>query len=181
MQIQVDATDVVRRADLLEGAGELLLEEILRVGYARSKDAARFAQRRFREGGTTATRTARRTSALYDAYDGDAERGEDQGLPSVLVSAGLIKPDTDAEVLHYGRVHEGIDASGQRVDKFTILPRASEFLKFRLPPEKGGGFVMTRGPIELKPRPTLPAIQERLLEQLPKDVEAAFQRVVGVA
>lgn len=177
MEIQVDASQVLAKAGVLARASDRLIGELERVGTERGSDAVRFIQRKFRTGApyTTETRTARRTGGLYDSYDSEVVpvRGTRRGID---LRIGLIKPGESDDVLRRGRIHEGYDAAGNRVDEFVITPRNSEYLLFQLPPELGGGWRRVKK-VVLKARPTFPEVAERLPPYLEQDVKDAYQRV----
>lgn len=179
MQFVFDTSDVLRKADILQGASARLLALLEQKGVERGADATRFIQRKFRTGApyTTETRTARRSGGLYDAYDSKVERTDDGGRRGIDLHVGLIKPGEDGQVLVRGRVHEGFDANGNPVEQFVITPTHAPYLRFQLPPEKGGGWVTTKGPVVLKPRRSFPEVKERLRPYLVQDVRDCFGRV----
>ena len=178
MRFEIDASDVLARSQSLIGAGDRLLEQIERRTVERGHDAKRFWQRRFRTGApyTTETRTARRSGGLYDAIDSVVDAVNEGPRRGFDLHLGGIKPGETDEVLQRFRIHEGYDAAGNRGDQFEILPRNGEYLTFRLPPEKGGGWRRVRR-VTLRPRPTFPAILEMLPPYLEQDIRDAYQQV----
>ena len=174
MRIEVDASDVLAKAKTLSFGSRELMERLDQIGVQRGADAVRFIQRRFRQGGTSASRTAQRTGKLYDAYDSETERVDDGSRRGIDLHVGLIKPGESDEVLLYGRVQEGYDAGGNRVSQFTIVPRTSDWLVFKT---ADGRWVRTKK-VVLRPRPTFPAVEEMLPPYLIEDVQHAFHDVV---
>lgn len=179
MRCEVDVTDVLRTADHFHGAGDRMLADLERRATAHAADAVRFIQRRYRTGApyTTETRTAIRAGGLIDAYDSRVDRVTEGGRRGMEVGVGGIKPGVSGEVLQRLRIHEGYDVAGNRVESFRIVPRAAKHLRFRLPPEKGGGFV-TVDEVILRPRPSFPAVQDRLKPVLQQDIRDSFAQVV---
>lgn len=146
--------------------------------------AVQFARITFRRG-ASATSTAVRSGRLLRSYGHEAK---DQGSRGFVLDYGPIRAQS-GEVVKHARVHEGFNASGERVSQFVIRPRKGRFGRF--PIRSGGGLskagivgwrTYTREkPVILKPRPTFPAVQERLEKEIPERSRAVFRRLFGDA
>jgi hypothetical protein len=89
----------------------------------------------------------------------------------------------------HARIHEGYDAGGNKVSQFVIRPKRGKFGRF--PIRVGGGLskgnivgwrTYTRAkPVILRPRPTFPAVEARLVAELPERGRVAFRRLFGEA
>lgn len=149
----------------LRAAPEELRRSVGRLLFERGEYGKRYWQRRFRTGGTSSTRTARRTSKLHDAVGAAVK---DEG-GKIVLDFGLVQPETTDAVLQYARVHEGIDAQGNEVTQFVIRPKKARALSWVGP---DGRRVFARQ-VTLRPRPGLRHTFDRMTE----NVEAELLRL----
>jgi hypothetical protein len=156
--------------------------ELAREANAAGAAAVQFARENFLTGGTTATRTAVRSGRRLRSYGHAVAKRSD----GVVLDYGPIRAAGGVVPIHV-RVHEGFDQAGNRVDQFVIRPKNKPYGRFPLRVGGGlakGGIVGWRTytrerPVILRPRPTFPAVQSRLENELPERGSKAFQRLFG--
>ena len=175
----------------LEGAGEALAalsgaKDKIREGWAEAsfKVGATQVRRIRREFRTTrsSTSTGVQTGALRRSYAHEVKRTA-QG---VELSIGAIKPTQKGRVPLHARVHEGFDASGNRVSKFIIKSKKpGGFLVFPIRAGDGigvagiTGWVRTKGPIKLRPRPSLDAVARDAPKEIQDRAARIFQQAIA--
>jgi hypothetical protein len=169
--VHVVGDDLRVEALRLRAAPAALRQSVGRLFFERGEYGKTYWQRRFRTGGTTATRTARRTSKLHDAIGASVKESGDK----ITLDFGLVRPETTSEVLGYARVHEGIDAGGNEVSQFIIEPKKAGVLSWVGP---NGRRVFARR-VVLKPRPGLRPTFERMTENVEGELLKLADQAVG--
>lgn len=178
-KLETNPPDLLRRMN--RGAW---LREMGREAEQAGNEAVQFARKTFLTGGTTPTRTAVRSGRRLRSYAHKVTKSGDR----ILLDYGPIRATGGLVPIHV-RVHEGFDRGGNRVDQFVIRPKRGAYGRF--PIRQGGGLAKgnivgwrtyTREkPVILRPRPTFPAVEQRLGRELPERGSAAFRRLFGEA
>lgn len=175
------STTPVNLLTLLNGGRQRFQEEFDRELYAIGAESVTKMRNEILTGGTTATRTAVRSARRVNAYGHTPVRREGT---RASMDVGAIMPGPGGRVPLHVRVQEGFDAQGNRVDQFVIKPKKGPFLVF--PIRQGGGlakenivgWVRTRGPVILRPRPALPTAAKYIQEEVPRRGLAVFRRTL---
>lgn len=182
---------MARFSTQLEGATEVLrvlggAKDEIRKGWKAAADQVGVTEvRRIRREFRTvrsATSTGVQSGALRRSY-GHAVKERPDGID---LEIGAIAPVSGRVPLH-ARVHEGYDAFGNRVSRFVIKPKNKPYLHF---PIFGGGgrttalknitgWVRTKGPIILKPRPSLDSVAQRVPALLDRRAAEVFRRTLN--
>lgn len=176
-KLETNPSDLLRRM-----SSDNWRREMKREANEAGAQAVQFARSTFLTGGTTPTRTAVRSGRRLRSYGHRV--GEHGG--GLFLDYGAIRATGGLVPIHV-RVHEGFDAGGNRVSQFVIRPKRKAYGRFPL--RRGGGLskagivgwrTYTREkPVILRPRPTFPAVQERLERELPERGTRAFRRLFG--
>lgn len=178
MRVDIQETGSRELAAALKAAPEKLRRGIAQAVYATGSRAVAHIKRRYRTSGG-ADSTWRRSGRLVNSYAHEVKRvGRD-----ITLDIGAIRPTDQGQVPIHARVHEGIDAQGNRVDEFIIRPVRAPYLHFPIR-QHGGlssgnitGWVRTTE-VRLKPRPALEPIRENVARQLLEDAERVVADVV---
>lgn len=193
MRAEITTTGLGEAAARLSKAGAGVQEKWRASLHRTGTEAKNYIIERYRTGGTTSDRTAVRSGKLRRAYRFAVTRKS--GV--MELSVGLLRAKTDSDVLQYGRMQEGFNASGQRVSQFIIRPKKpGGVLIFpkkyaRNPPPRKvrskvtGKKVWNREDyvfakqVTLKPRPAFPGTQKKFEPILRKRLEEGFAAAVG--
>ena len=145
----------------------------------------------------SSTSTQRQTGALSRSYASEVKQTQQgvelsigaikpTGLKLTYTKGGKPKYTKEGMVPRHARIQEGYDASGNRVSEFIITPKKpGGFLVF--PIRQGGGrsvanivgWVRTKGPIKLKPRPSLDAVARDAPKEIQDRAARIFQQAIA--
>ena len=166
MKIVVEETGSHALIEALRVAPEKIRRGVAREAFKIGARAVELIKRQYRTT-ASATSTARRSGRLVRSYDHKVAR--DAGDVTLVV--GAIRPTDQGQVPIHARVHEGFDASGNRVEQFIIRAKNAPYLHF--PIRSGGGLSVKSiagwvkvKQVILRPRPALEPISDNLSRTL---------------
>lgn len=179
MRIVVDASAAHRAGVKLVGAKRRIQAAAAKTMFRLGEDAVTYIKREFRSGPTTSRTTQIRTNRLRSSYS-QRTQPEGNGI-GVITDVGLMQAGQD--VLRYGRLMEGYDASGHRFTQKTIRAKAGGWLTFPIfNPDTPGmartnivGWVRKRS-VVFRPRPSFDATAKKFQPIMQREVADIIAR-----
>jgi hypothetical protein len=160
---QVGAGDVIRA---LQRAVSDVPKQMAEAAFTIGAKAVEEIKREYRSTGSR-TSTWVRSGQLRRSYAHTVKRTGS----AVTMEVGAIRPTAGGKIPLHAHIHEGIDAQGNRVNRWVIRPTVKPYLVF--PIRRGGGlaksniigWVKTRQ-VVIYPRPALDPVGRKLVDQL---------------